>query len=120
MKNYRLKPEAVEFFKEKHATAIYCHETWEEIGVDVKALEEVKDSFLTFGHKDKNNKGSSLAGWGSDDGSHFHFTIHFPSTKMKEHDAFSNGRVIRELMNKIQNQIDYFYSNFNNNSDLSD
>lgn len=114
MKNYRLKPEAVPFFKEKHATSIYPFDTWESLGVDVKALEEIEDAYLTFGHKDKNNKSSSLSGWDGANGSHFHFTIHFPNTKFGEHDKFGNGRIVRELMNKIQRNIDNFYSDFTN------
>lgn len=122
MKNYRLKKEAVPFFKEKFATSIHSHNVWESLGVDLKALEEVQDAYLTFGHQSesKNIKTSSLSGWGEKEGSHFHFTIHFPSTKFGEHDKFSNGKVVRELMNKIQNNIDNFYSQFVNDSSQSD
>lgn len=115
MKNYRLKQEAVPFFKEKFATSIHPYDTWESLGVDPKALEEIQDAYLTFGHQDKNNRSSSLSGWSDEGkGSHFHFTIHFPNTKFGEYDEFSNGKVVRELMNKIQRNIDNFYSEFVN------
>lgn len=112
MSKFRLKPEAVQFFQEKHSTAIYSFDTWEKIGVDVNALEEIEDAYLTFGHKDKNNMGSSLCGWDGDNGSHFHFTIHFPSTKFQEHDRFANGRVVRDFMNEIQRKVNNFYLNY--------
>lgn len=115
MKNYRLKPEAVPFFKEKHATSIYPYDTWESLGVDTKALEEIEAAYLTYGHKDLNNKGASLSGW-DEKGSHFHFTVFFPNTKYMEHDKFTNGKVMRELMNKIQRNIDSFYSSYVNDS----
>jgi len=120
MKNYRLKPEAVEFFKENHATSIYPYDTWEGLGVDVKALEEIEEAFLTYGHKDKNNIGSSLSGWDDEKGSHFHFTVHFPNTKMREHDKFSKGRILRGLMNKIKRNIDSFYTDFVNDSNQAE
>ena len=114
MNNYRLKKEAVKFFKEKYATEINTLGVWEDIGIDIVALEEVEKAYLTFGHKDLENKSSSLSGWNSEMGSHFHFTLHFPSAKYKEHDKFSNGKILRKLLNKFQEQVDYFYSNFDN------
>lgn len=114
MNKYRLKKEAVQFFKEKHATAIYSFDDWEKLGVDTKALEKIEDAYITYGHRDKDNKGASLSGWSQDDGQHFHLTLNFPSVKYKEHDEFSNGRVLRKLLDRIQNQINNFYSDFAN------
>lgn len=114
MKQYRLKKEAVPFFIEKHATAIYPLDTWKSIAVDINALEEVEETFLTFGHPTSKST-KSLCGWSGDNGAYFHFTIHFPGVKYSEHDKFSNGKVTRELMNKIQNSINTFYADFLNN-----
>jgi hypothetical protein len=111
MKNYRLKKEAVQFFLEKHATSIYSQDTWKSLGVDVKALEEVKDAYLSFGHKMKD--ATSLSGW-DESGTHFLFTIHFPSVKFHEHDTFSKGRMSRQLMDRIQSNIENFYIQFAN------
>lgn len=116
MNNYRLKPEAIPFFKEKHATTIQSFDYWENLGVDTKALEEVEDAYITYGHQDKNNRSASLSGWSADNGHHYHFTLHFPSVKYQEHDEFGNGKTIRGLMDKIQNQMNYFYSEFMNES----
>jgi hypothetical protein len=113
MKTYRLKPEAVKFFKEKHATSIYSLEAWEKIGVDIKALEEIREPFINFGHESLNFNASSLSGW-SKEGSHFHFTIHFPDTKMREHDKFSKGKVVRKLMDDFQSKINYFFQEYAN------
>lgn len=111
---YRLKKEAVPFFQEKHATSIYSYETWEGLGVDQKALEEIEVPFLVFGHQSlTNDRASTLSGWNAE-GSHFHFTINFPGTKHREHDKFSNGKVVRSLMNKIQDQINYHFADFVN------
>lgn len=107
---YKLKSEAVKFFHEKYATCVYEYETWEGIGVDKNALEEVKPAFISYGIK-TSEIGSSLAGWNSE-GSHYHFTINFPSMKMMEHDKFSKGKSIRKLMDKIQRDVDYFYLDF--------
>jgi hypothetical protein len=112
MKMYRLKKEAVEFFQEKHATAIYSADTWDSLQVDAIALEEVKNPYLKYGIKQSENS-STLGGWDKE-GSSFEFTIVFPSTEFHEHDKFSNGKLTRELMNKIQQQINYWYIEFAN------
>jgi len=111
MKKYRLKKEAVPFVLEKHATSIYCLDTWNSIGIDIKALEEVEPAYITYGRK-LSEKSETLGGWGKDDGATFEFTIHFPSINFHEHDKFSKGRVTRELMGKLQSQINYFYDQF--------
>lgn len=119
MKKYRLKKEAVPFFKEKLATDIYDRFTWESLQVDEKALEEVGDPFIKYGHYYKMESGTTAGvtcGW-SKEGSHFHFTIHFPSVQFGQHDKFSNGRVIRGLMDRFQSLIDSHYSDFNNNQE---
>ena len=114
MKNYRLKKGAVPFFKEKHATSIYSWETWQKLQVDDTALEEVEECFVSYGHSDLENKSASLSGWNPEKGQHFHFTLNFPSMKYGEHDKFTNGKSVREMMNSIQSQLDYFYTSFNN------
>lgn len=116
MKKYRLKKEAVQYFKDSLATSIEYLNDWNKIGVDLKALEEVEEPYITFGHKDLSNKSATLSGW-NEKGSHFHFSIIFPSVKFHEHDKFSKGRNTRELMNKIQYQIDNFYDNFTIDND---
>lgn len=116
--NYRLKKEAVPFFKEELATAIMGYDVWTQTyHVEPNALEKVEPAYLRYGFKEKNS--SSLCGWSNpetneDGGSHFHFTIYFPSSKICEHDKFSNGKVVRSLMDKIQNDVNYFYQQFNN------
>ena len=113
MAKFRLKKEAVPFFQDKHATAIYSFDTWDSIGVDMKALEEVEPAYITYGHQDNNNVRTSLSGWGKE-GSHFHFTLNFPSMEWREHDDFSQGRVLRKLMDEIQVNVDRFYESFLN------
>ena len=121
MKKYRLKKEAVPFFKKELACAVNDWETWTKTyNVDPSANEEVEDCFVSYGFETKT--GTSLCGWGNPDsntdknkiGSHFHFTIHFPSMKYYEHDKFTKGKMSRELMNRIQNTINQFYDSFNN------
>jgi stress-induced morphogen len=119
MKRYRLKKEALAFFKEDLATNVMELHAWKEnYHVDEKALEEVKPAYVTFGFKE--NNGSTLSGWSNKDhnrehvGSHFHFTVHFPSTSFQEHDKFAQGRVVRELMDRIQSDLDQFYVKFEN------
>ena len=115
MKKYRLKKEAVPFFKEKHVTSIYSLDVWDNLGVDEKALEVVEDACLFYGQK-TSQYGSSLGGWSEKEGAKFFFTIQFPSVKMQEYDKFSNGKVMRGLMDKIQNVINYFQVDFLNES----
>ena len=113
MAKYRLKKEATPYFKETLATSIYDYETWEKLNVDDKALEEVEPAYLTFGHLNKDKASGTLSGWDGDTGSHFHFTIFFPSLKYHGHDVFTKGRVTRELMSRIQNVVNSFCENFN-------
>lgn len=113
MKKFRLKKEAVPFFKEKHATSIYDSETWASLQVDTTALEEVKAPFIKYGHNSLKLKDvASLGGWDNEDGTKFFFTIQFPSVSFFENDKFSKGRVTRELMDRIQSRIDDFFVNF--------
>lgn len=115
MKNYRLKKEAVKFFIEKHATAIYSEDTWKDLGVDLPALDEVKDAFITYGHAHKLESGTktaTLGGWSKETGTHFHFTINFPSVKFEENDRFMKGKSTRALMDRIQSAVDNFYVQF--------
>jgi hypothetical protein len=46
MKYYRLKKEAVPFFKEECATKILDLETWKKYQVDEKALEEIRNTVI--------------------------------------------------------------------------
>lgn len=120
MKKYRLKKEAVPFFRKDLATAVRDWVTWTKTyNVDEKALEEVEDCFVSYGFETKT--GTSLCGWVNPDsnnektrkGAHFHFTIHFPSMKNQEYDLFSKGKLSRDLMDRIQNVLNQFYSEFN-------
>lgn len=110
MKKYRLKKEAVPFFREDFATRIQDLDVWQRYNVDEKALEEVEDAHVEFGIQ----KGSrtDLGGWSREDGTKFHFTIVFPSIKYQEHNKFSKGRMVRELMNRIQNVANHFMGEF--------
>lgn len=117
---YRLKPDAVPFFKENLKTAVFDLDTWTKTyNVDTEAIEEVKPCYLTYGHESTINsvRSNSLCGWDKN-GSHFHFTINFPSMKMREHDEFTKGNTMRKLMDAIQNTVNNFYLKFadeNNN-----
>lgn len=127
MKQYRLKKDAVKFFTEDIATSIHMLDTWEDLKVDKNALEEVEDPYISFGHEHtlpSGTKGSSLSGWSSDTsnprlgkGSHFHFTIHFPSVDFHEHDKFAKGRMSREMMDMMQSRLNDFYVKFATSKD---
>ena len=111
MKMFKLKKEAVKFFIEKHATAIHSLDRWTELGIDLPALDEVKPCYLTYGHK-RDKSTVHLAGWDCSEGSHYQFTLHFPSMQMSEHDKFSKGKTIRKLMDEFQERANSFYLNF--------
>lgn len=116
MKMYRLKLEAVPFFKDSMAAAIHTLDIWKEHNVDPKALEEVQPLYITYGIE-KKREGYTMTEkceWSHDDGSRFHFTLNFPSVKYNEYNKFSKGRMVRELMDNIQRQLDSFYQNFIN------
>ena len=115
MKKFRLKPEAVPFFKEGISTSILNWDEWEKLNIDMNALEEVEPVYVTYGHKGKIKSDvqvNDLSGF-NENGSRFLFTIHFPSTKFYEHEKFNDGRNVRELMNSIQHRLNDFYSKFN-------
>lgn len=122
MKKYRLKTEAVKFFKKELSCSIYDLDTWTKTyNVDESALELVEDCFISYGREDE--IGSSLCGWGNPNnekrkthiGAHFHFTLHFPSMKYQEYDRFEKGKLTRNLMDRIQTVVNSFYESFNNN-----
>ena len=117
MKQFRLKKEAVPFFRKECATQILDLETWKEYQVDIQALEVVEDACVYYGGT--NGKFKSLCGWSDpetneDGGAHFIFTIRFPSVKIQEYDEFSNGKIIRELMDKIQQEVSWFFNDYKN------
>lgn len=126
MTKYRLKKEAVRFFKEELKTAVHELECWRNnYNVDENALEEVEHCFVSYGFETE--AGTSLCGWGNPEckdqrrnkkGAHFHFTLHFPSMKYEEYDRFKKGESTRELMNIIQKDANKFYESFNNGSDV--
>ena len=112
---YRLKPDAVPFFKKNLKTAVLDWDTWTKTyNVDPEAIEEVKPCYITYGHESIRDgvRSSSLSGWAHDEGSHFHFTLNFPSMKMREHDEFTKGNTMRGLMDAIQNTVNNFYIKF--------
>lgn len=111
MKKYRLKKEAVPFVKEDHATKIYPFDTWDSLGIDIKALEEVEPCYISHGTK-RDDTTTTLGGWNSKEGTTFEFSLHFPSVTFYEHDKFSKGRITRELMDRIQRNINNFYEQF--------
>lgn len=113
-KMYRLKKAVVPFIKEEHATRIYSLDTWESLQIDIKALEEVKPIFISYGIQSSGNS-HNLGGWSQQDGGDFQFTIHFPDLKHSDYDKLSNGRMTRELMDKMQDTINYFYRDFLDN-----
>lgn len=112
MKQYRLKKEALPFFLDKHATAIYSLDIWQSLSVDELALDEVKEPQIFYGHERGNPpKSSWLCGW-DENGTHLHFTIVFPSVQFQEHDKFTKGRLIRDMMDRINQAIRYHYDGF--------
>lgn len=113
--NYRLKKEAVPFFNDELARTIKTMDRWRELGADDNALEKVEDVYVSSGIQTSENA-SSVAGWSQKYGSHFHFTINFPSVKWEENDRFTNGKHSRELMDKIQRAVSDFYLDFVNES----
>lgn len=116
MNKYRLKKEAVPFFKENLATSILDYSTWvDSYNVDPEALEKVEPMYIKYGISTGENS-SNLSGW-DEDGKHFHFTIYFPDVKYSESDKFGNGKIVRELMDKIQNNINDFYEQFANKTE---
>ncbi len=110
MKKYRLKKEAIPFVNEKHSNSIYSFDTWSEIGIDINALEEVKAPYISFGIR-KNEMSADLAGW-DEDGTRLHLTINFPSMKHREHDKFTKGRMVNELIRRLEHTANEYMLNF--------
>ena len=113
MKCYRLKKEAVQYFKEDIATSVLPIGCWNERQVDPSALEEVESCYIEYGEKEEGESGRNLAGW-SKDGAYFHFTITFPSCKNRDYDKFNKGRTVRELMDNMQRVVNNTYRDFLN------
>lgn len=113
MKKYRLTKEAVPFFKEELATKIGDDEFWKVYNVDEKALEEVEPVTIEYGQM-TSETGGRLGSWGAEKGQELFFTLRFPSMKFYEHNKFAKGRVVRELMNRLQDEANSFMLDFMN------
>lgn len=112
MKKFRLKKEALPFFDEGLASDIRPLYEWQQqYKITELALEEVEPLYVTYGIKSGVNS-HNLNGWGEKQGSHFHFTLHFPSVKFSEHDKFAKGKMTGKLMEKIQHVLNQFYEEF--------
>lgn len=121
-KHYRLKKEAIPFFKEDLTTTVRTFDVWEKLNVDKKALEEVKPMFISYGipFKDGDYNSHILGGWSEKDKTRFHFTLNFPSVKYQEYSRFGKGKIVREIMDKIQRDLDSFYEDFINDELLKE
>jgi hypothetical protein len=111
MKKFRLKKDAVKFFKADLSTEINDFDFWNRKNVDPEALEEVEDCYISYGIASSETS-RNTAGWSDGKGSRFHFTLNFPSHKFHEYDQFSKNKMTRELMNKIQKVANDFYLGF--------
>ena len=128
---HRLKKEALPFFKEDLARSTHSIEEWKRIyNVDENALEEIKEPVITCGENRYNKDGtplsSTLGGWENPEnaeskrndrigGTHYCFTIHFPSVKWEEYDRFMKGRMVRELLDRLQHEADMYFLDFIDN-----
>ena len=128
---HRLKKEALPFFKEDLSRETHNIEEWKELfNIDENALEEIKEPVITCGHytygKDGLPVSATLAGWENPEnfaakkhprigGTHYCFTIHFPSVKWEEHDKFMKGRMVRELLDRLQHEADRYFLDFLDN-----
>lgn len=92
------------------ATVIADWDLWQSYNVDDKALEEVEDARIEYGIK-TSASGATLGGWDKN-GQSLCFTIVFPSMKYHEHDKFSKGKMVRELMNNLQREANRFMNDF--------
>lgn len=113
MKEYRLTKEAVPFFKEELATKIGGYQFWQTYNIDEKALEEVEPVVIEYGQR-TSETARSLGSWCAERGQELLFTLRFPSMKFYEHNKFAKGRVVRELMNRLQAEANSFMLNFMN------
>lgn len=115
MKIYRVKKQAVPFINEKYVSKVYDLETWEKIGLDINALEQVEPAYISYGIKSEDNSSlSTTSGWSAKNGSKFCFTINFPSLEYLEYNKFCKERNIRDLMDKIQNFLNNHMTQFLN------
>lgn len=118
MKKYRLKKEAIPYFRTKLATTIWDYSQWQEIGVDNVALEEVEPCHIEYGHRTGSDT-KRLSGFDSDDGGRFRFTIVFPSMKHKEYNEFSKGKLMGDLMRHMQELANRYFEDYVNTDEHS-
>jgi hypothetical protein len=107
---FRLKKEAVPFFKKRFAAKIKPFDFWDSHKIDMAALEEVKTPYISFGHV-WNDSTTKLARWCSKNGSEIHFTLNFNGMSMQEHDLFTDENNIRNLMEHVEESMVAFYFN---------
>lgn len=116
MKRYKLKPEAVGFFDSKYSTQTLTLKEWEDLKVSIKALDEVRGLYITYGHK-KIKGTTDLSEWNmeSDDSpenAKFYFTINFSGMTYDEFYRFRKLNHPALLMNRIQREADKVFDEF--------
>jgi len=53
-----------------------------------------------------------LGGWDEKEKSHLHFTLCFPDIEYRDHERFTQETLLRDLMDRIQNEVNEFYNSF--------
>ncbi len=113
MKKFRLKRDAVPFFNEKYAAEVQEFYVWESWKIDINALEEVENVFMTYGHKTSKNA-TSLCEWGNKDGAKFFFTLHLPTMNKRQYENFKQPKAIRQFMNDCQEMANIYFEGLDN------
>ncbi|MDR1884274.1 MAG: DUF1566 domain-containing protein [Prevotella sp.] len=108
---YRLKKEAVQFFKKELATVVDTMNFWKSKNVDEAALEKA-EAYIIYGNGETRN---NLCGFDSKNGVHFNFQVKYPVMNYREYTKFRSGESVRELMNRLQDVVDRFYLESRNN-----
>lgn len=114
---YRLKEEAQPYFKDKLQTEIRDINFWSQIGAKEEALEIVEEAYIKYGHESESGGSTHTCGWSNPDnntdgGTRLNFTVIFPSIKYKEHNEFTKGKMVRQLMDSFQSQANYHMNQF--------
>lgn len=104
---FKLKKKAKEFFDKKFHTKLMSLGSWEENGVSMLALEEVRKIYTTHGHK-TSSCSTLLCSHDFDRTAMLYLTVNVACASEEEYEILKDENNVSELMEKLDSFISDF------------
>lgn len=101
-KLFRLKREAVPFFKDIYTTDVGSWETWMARGISENALEELPKVYMSYGHKDGNHTSLCSHEW-KDSSAKFKFELNITDVSADLYGELKSEKNIAEMIAHMEN-----------------